>query len=107
MPLDTISGAGHPSNREAGVIAAPSFGIAAKRARSAALERAGKIKWRPAAADGNTGEADIRPQDFREHEGRNEPGRDAEYSLFIRLLRILILNLGVVKQHGGEIALFF
>jgi hypothetical protein len=81
MPLETISGVGRTSRREAGVIDAASFGIASRRARSPALDRTGKIKGRPKAADENTGEADIRPQNFREHEGQN--GR-AE--LFIRFL---------------------
>ena len=82
MPLETISGAGRTSRREARVIDAASFGIASRRAKSAALDRTGKIKGRPRAADENTGEADIRPQNFREHEGQNEPGRE----LFIRFL---------------------
>jgi hypothetical protein len=73
MPLETISGVGRTSRRDAGVIEA-SFGIASKWARSAALERTGKIKGRLKAADENTGEADIRPQNFREHEGRNGSG---------------------------------
>jgi hypothetical protein len=85
MPLETISGVGRTSRREAGVIEAASFGIASSRARSAALECAGKIKGRPKAADENTGEADIHPQNFREHEGRNKPERELVYSLFIRL----------------------
>jgi hypothetical protein len=67
------------------VIDAASFGSASRRAKSAALDRTGKIKGRPRAADENTGEADIRPQNFREHEGRNEPERELIYSLFIRL----------------------
>jgi hypothetical protein len=83
MPLETISGAGRTSRREAGVIDDASFGIASRRAKSAALDRTGKIKGRPRAADENTGDADIRPQDFREHEGQNARAR-AKYSLFIR-----------------------
>jgi hypothetical protein len=73
MPLETISGAGRTSRRDAGVIDAASFGSASSRARRAALERTGKIKGRPRAADENTGEADIRPQNFREQEGRMSP----------------------------------
>jgi len=65
MPLDTISGAGRTFRREAGVIEAASFGIASNRAGSAAVERAGKIKGWPKAADENTGEADIYPQKFQ------------------------------------------
>jgi hypothetical protein len=82
MPLETISGAGSTSRHEAGVIDAASFGIASRWAKSAALDCTGKIKGRPKAADENTGEAAIRPQNFREHEGRNELGRE----LFIRFL---------------------
>jgi len=84
MPLETISGAGRTSRREAGVIEAASFGITSSRARRAALECAGKIKGRLKAADENTGEADIHPQNFREQEGQNAPGGESLYSLFIR-----------------------
>jgi len=82
MPLETISGAGRTSKREAGVTAAASFGSASKWASSASLERAGKIKGRPKAADENTGEADINPQIFRE---RNK-SKMGEMLIYIRFL---------------------
>jgi hypothetical protein len=71
MPLETISGAGRTSRREAGTTAA-SLGMAPMWAKIsavffavfAAVERGGenrgeKIKERPMAADEKTGEADI------------------------------------------------
>jgi hypothetical protein len=82
MPLETISGAGRTSRRDAGVIDAASFGSASSPASRAALERTGKIKGRPRAADENTGEADICPQNFREQEGRNEPRRFVLFSFY-------------------------
>jgi hypothetical protein len=99
MPLETISGVGRTPRREAGVIEAASFGIASRRARSAALECAGKIKGRLKAADENTGDADIRPQNFREQEGREWPGRGA-YIRFLFAYKILAFKLGVVKSAG-------
>jgi len=66
MPLETISGAGRTSRREAGTTAA-SFGIAPTAAKISAVERGGegggeKIKGRPMAADEKIGEADILPR---------------------------------------------
>jgi hypothetical protein len=75
MPHETISGAGRTSRREAGATAA-SFGSALNCASNAALERRGKIKGRPTAADENTGEADILPQNFRELREADQPRRD-------------------------------
>src|SRR5208337_1235568 len=70
MPLETISGAGRTSRREAGTTAA-SLGVAPTWAKISAVFFAGfpaverrkdggeKIKGRPMAADEKTGEADI------------------------------------------------
>jgi len=81
MPLETISGAGRTSRREAGTIAA-SFGIAPTWAKISAVffafavfsavERGGedggeKIKGRPVVADEKTTEADIIPRLLAEH----------------------------------------
>src|ERR1019366_4505747 len=70
IPLDTISGAGRTSRREAGTTAA-SFGMAPTRAKISAVERGEergeKIKGRLMAADEKTGEADILSHIVREH----------------------------------------
>jgi hypothetical protein len=81
IPLETISGAGRTSNREAGVTWAslgtePSFlsnGFAAK------------MKGRPKAAVDKTGKADILPRIFRERRRADRPERGHQLSLFIRL----------------------
>ncbi len=92
MPLETISGAGRPSRREAGTTAA-SFGMALTWAKISAADLAGflpfsaadrkdggeKIKGRPVAADEKTGEADIR---FSQLSG-NAAGRDQPGARFI------------------------
>src|SRR6266446_203690 len=107
MPLETISGAGRTSRREAGTTAA-SLEIAPTWAKISAVffavfsaiervvERGGedrgeKIKERPMAADEKIGEADILSRYcqlaiVRERRGQDQPGRDLYISLFIRLV---------------------
>jgi len=108
MPLDTISGAGRTSRREAGTTAA-SFGMAPTRAKISAVERGEdcgeKIKERLMAADEKTGEADILSHIVREH--RAGSARASRYSLFIRLCEYpipgLLLSRRFVQNH--ELAL--
>jgi hypothetical protein len=76
MPLETISGAGRTSRRDAGTTAA-NFGLALTWAKIsavllvifAAVEReedgGKKIKGRPVAADEKTGEADILSRNYQ------------------------------------------
>src|SRR5882762_2219522 len=113
MPLETISGAGRTSRREAGTTAA-SLEIAPTWAKISAVflvffsaiffaiesaiasafergeDRGKKIKARPMAADEKIGEADIlscycQLAIVREHRGQDQPGRGMHISLFIRL----------------------
>src|SRR5712692_9311694 len=93
MPLETISGAGCTSRREAGTTAA-SLGIAPTWAKISAVfsaaddrgdDRGEKIKGRPVAADEKIGEADILFSQLSGNaEGRMSPG-EAVCSLFVRL----------------------
>src|SRR5277367_2114333 len=87
MPLETISGAGRTSRREAGTTAA-SLGMAPTWAKISAdkrgADRGEKVKGRPVAADEKIGEADIPFLAIvREHRGQNiSPGE----ALYIRFL---------------------
>ena len=103
MPLETISGAGRTSRREAGTTAA-SLEIAPTWAKISAVffavfsaiervvERGGedrgeKIKERPMAADEKIGEADILSRYcqlaiVRERRGYDQPGRSVAFVFY-------------------------
>src|SRR6266851_246575 len=93
MPLETISGAGCTSRREAGTTAA-SLGIAPTLAKISAVfsaiesafdrgeDRGEKIKGRPVAADEKTGEADILFSQLSGNaEGRMSPGETCIFAI--------------------------
>src|ERR1700687_3900224 len=110
MPLETISGAGRTSRREAGTTAA-SLEMAPTWAKISAVffivffavfsaiesaiastfergeEREEKIKERPMAADEKIGEADILSRYcqlaiVRERRGQDQPGRDVAFAFY-------------------------
>src|SRR5271156_2306885 len=91
MPLETISGAGRTSRREAGTTAA-SLGMAATWAKTSAVfsisvflrECGEKIKGRLLAADEKTGEADILSRNCQGTQGAGSALGDLLCSLFIR-----------------------
>jgi hypothetical protein len=101
MPLETISGRGHTSRREAGTTGA-SLGMALMWVKISAVffaaaafaltgvergeDSAEKIKWRPRAADEKIGEADIFSRNCQGTQ-RAESAQAAKsvYSLFVRL----------------------
>jgi hypothetical protein len=110
MPLETISGAGRTSRREAGTTAA-NLGLAAKWAKISAVflvifaavgrgEHEGddreKIKGRPWAADKKTGEADILSRNYQGTQRADQPA-GKHLIRFLFAYKSIAVRLAIVK----------
>src|SRR5580692_11558758 len=92
-PLETISGVGRTSNRDAGVTPA-SLGIAAKRSKTSVPATPTK---RPTAAVETSGTDDMETSGFQGTSGPR-PGSGADINIRLLFATIVILRAGVVKH---------
>jgi hypothetical protein len=110
IPLETISGAGRTSRREAGTTAAsletaPTWAKISEvfLAVFSAIERRDdcgeKIKGRPMAADEKTGEADILFSQIIRERGRTSPGEVCNFAMFAFYSPIRISLRGVLLSR--------